>query len=101
MRYLVRLNDLEEKLVLMEKQLDIIDENISNIEKLKVNFKWEGDSRIIFTEKYNQYINGLRDIERNILTCIEYFTEYCTKYDEQCKLLRQKYANLYEEEELK
>ncbi len=101
MRYLVKLNDLEEKLIIMEKQLDIIDENINGIEKLKLNFKWEGDSEIIFMEKYNQYINHLRDIEKNILKCIDFFTEYCTRYSEECLRLKQKYAALYDEEGLK
>ncbi len=101
MRYFVKLNDLEEKLIVMGKQLDTIDENISNIEKLKLNFNWEGDSKIVFLEKYNQYVNRLRDIERNILNCIDFFTEYCTKYSEECQRLKQKYADLYDEEDVR
>lgn len=100
MRYLVRLNDLDEKIIAMEKQLDIIDESISNIEKLKVNFKWEGDSKIIFIEKYNQYINRLRNIEKTILECIDFFSEYSSKYSEKCQMLKKKYASLYDEEGL-
>lgn len=98
MKYLVRVNDLGQKIDYLEKQLDIINEKVNYLETYKNSVIWEGDGADTFYENYESYINELKGIEQNTLSFIEYLTTYYDKYGNTYSTLRSKYKNMLDEE---
>ena len=98
MRYLVKINDLGEKIKYLENQLDIINEKVNYLETYKSNVNWEGEGANTFYQNYDTYINELKDIEKETLSFIEFLTTYYNRYGEEYVSLRKKYRELLDEE---
>lgn len=99
MRYLIRVNELEKKIDFLKQQLDIIDENIINLEKAKLNIHWQGSAGNAFLNKYDNHILKLKNIQRATVLCIGYFMKYYNGYSDQYTLLRNKYSKLFDMED--
>lgn len=98
MRYLVKINDIKEKISYFEKQLDNIEDNIKNIENINGTIFWEGVAAESFKSVIYAYSYRLRMLEKMILSSIEYLVSFCDKYGSEYDRLRKKYAYLLEEE---
>ena len=95
MRYLVRINDLKDKIAYFEKQLSIINDNVDYLENIKSTIVWNGDTADKFMSLYDKYILELRKIERDIIHCIEYLMSFSSKYGNEYEVLRNKYQNIF------
>ena len=95
MRYFVRIGDLGRKIEYLEKQLDVISENIDNLIKVKSTIIWEGDASSEFYDVYDNYILELKTIAQNTIEFIEYLSKYHDRYSTTYGELRNKYASLY------
>lgn len=98
MRYLVKIGELGQKIDYLEKQLSIIDENISYLKTIKSNIIWEGEASLRFNDYYDNYINELTNIENRILSNIKYLATYYKNYGNEYMRLRQKFVNLADRE---
>jgi len=94
MRYLVKINELKEKIDFFEKQLLIIDENIEKLEKIKPTIIWEGVARDKFNLSYDNYIFELKSMGENIIKHVEFLMSYYEKYNDGYNSLRNKYKNI-------
>ena len=93
MKYLVRTNELKEKVLYLEKQLDMLNEKIDYLNKVKSDIIWEGIARDKFIKKYDEYLNELNKISNNILNCIKFLSSY-DSFDNEYTRLKNKYANI-------
>ncbi len=98
LRYLVKINELNEKNIFLEEKLEKILEKIDNLSKLKSEFLWEGPSKTSFIAKYDEYITKLRDMSDKIMQIIAFVKSYHSNYDEEYQKLKSKYARLLAEE---
>ena len=98
MRYLVKVNELEKKIDYLTKQLDIIRENITNLEKEKDLLDWEGPAREAFLKKYNENLVKLKQIEQSTITCLGFFIHYYDRYGDIYKEFKNKYARVLKTE---
>lgn len=98
MRYLVKINDIKEKISYFEKQLDNIEDNIKNIENINGTIFWEGVAAESFKSVIYAYSYRLRMLEKMILSSIEYLVSFCDKYGSEYERLRNKYSYLLEED---
>lgn len=98
MRYLVKINDIKEKISYFEKQLDIIDENKKNIDNINATIFWDGVAADSFKSVIDAYSFRLRLLEEMILSSIQYLVSFCDKYGSEYERLRKKYAYLLEED---
>lgn len=80
MKYLVRLDELKQKVEFMTKQLLIIEEQIEEMNKVKGSFIWEGDASKTFMNNYTKYVGELVTIRNGIEVIIKYLTTYYDKY---------------------
>ena len=94
MRYLVKINELKEKIDFFEKQLLIIDENIEKLEKIKPTIIWEGEASNKFDNVYNNYILELKAMGENIIKHVEFLMSFYEKYNDGYNSLRNKYKNI-------
>ncbi len=94
MRYLIKINDLKEKIVLLEDKLSVIANQINNLQKLKSEMIWESPSKDIFMEKYDDYINNLKNISKRLVIVLSFLKSYYSNYDEEFMRLRKKYYTL-------
>lgn len=93
MRYLVRIDELKQKVDFMTKQLLIIEEKITEMNNLKSSLIWEGDASRIFLNNYINYIDELNKTKKGIEVIIKYLTSYYDKYGNAYANLRRKYQN--------
>ena len=70
-RYLVRLNELNDKNKYIEQTIDEIKSCIFNITNLKKDIIWEGPSRDKFLIKYDEYIEYLNNMVNNLESCVK------------------------------
>ena len=98
MRYLVKLNDIKEKVIYFEKQLDIITDNINNVENMKSIIVWEGEAASKFLLAIDLYSYRLRNMGKMVLSSIEYLLSFYDKYGSEYERLTTKYAYLLEED---
>ena len=96
MRYLVRFNDIKEKIAFFETQLDSIIEDINNIEKIKRVVIWEGDGANSFITNIDDYVSKLRLMQDKILESIKFLTTFYDSYGSEYERLTIKYANMNE-----
>lgn len=94
MRYLVKLDELKQKIDYLEKQLSIIDENISVLKNVKSSIIWEGKASTAFNNHYDNYIGELTSIEEKILSSISYLYKFYDRYGSEFNDMRQKFVNL-------
>lgn len=94
MRYIVKINELKEKIDYFEKQLLVIDENIEKLEKVKPTIIWEGPARSKFNISYDNYVLELKVMGENIIKHVEYLMSYYEKYNDGYNSLRNKYKNI-------
>ena len=97
MRYLVKLGELEQKIEYLEKQLSIIDENVSYLKTIKSNIIWEGEAAQSFSNYYDNYINNLINIEDKIYTTINYLNKIYESYGNNYTSIRKQFNNLSDE----
>ena len=96
MRYLVKFNDIKEKITFFETQLDSIVENIDNIEKLKRVVIWEGDGANSFIANIDDYVSKLRLMQDKVLDSIKFLTTFYDRYGIEYDRLTTKYAHVDE-----
>ena len=96
MRYLVSVNDLNEKTEYITKQLMIIDENIEALKKIESAIVWEGESATKFINNHNNYIKDLSNIEKNALSINKYLMNYANSYGSEYGRLINKYSKAIE-----
>ena len=92
MRYLVKVNELEKKIDYLKKQLDIISESITNLEKEKEQLDWQGFAHETFLKKYNLNMTKLKQIEQSTVNCLSFFIQYYDKYGDIYKEFKNKYS---------
>ena len=97
MRYLVKLGELGQKIEYLNKQLSIIDENISNLVTFKDNIIWEGKASVTFSNYCDNYIKELEKIEENILSYIEYLLKYYDNYGNEHLRIKKQFTSLTDE----
>ena len=97
MRYLVKVDALKEKNIFFEGQLKLIDESIQNIELLKSSLTWEGEAKDSFIIKYDEYLQKLKSLERNIISFVAFMKSFQGNYEEEYQNLKKEYANAYDE----
>ena len=98
MRYLVKINDIKEKIDYFESQLDIIVDNINDIEELKNVIIWEGSAATACINSLDDYVTKLRCFQDEILNCILLLTSFYDRFGSEYTRLKAKYA--YNEEEV-
>ena len=94
MRYLVKISELKQKINYLEKQLSIIDENITNLKNVKSSIIWQGDAFLKFSDKYDDYINRLVGIEEKTISSIDYLMKFYKNYGDDYMSIRAKFTNL-------
>ena len=97
MRYLVKVDELSQKIEYLENQLLIIDENIEFLKNIKLNIIWEGEAYLTFVNNYDNYLDELDIIKKNILSYIDYLKLFYNNYENEFLKLRQKYVDLSNE----
>ena len=97
MRYLVKLGEWEQKIEYFEKQLSIIDENISYLKNIKSNIIWEGKAAQSFSNYYDSYINKLINMEDKIYSTINYLNKFYENYGDSYIRIRKQFNNLSDE----
>ena len=98
MRYLVKVNDIKEKITYFEKQLDNIEDNIKNIENINATIFWDGVAADSVKSVINAYSFRLRMMQKMVLASIQYLVSFCDRYGSEYEILRSKYAYLLEED---
>lgn len=96
MRYLVKINDIKEKITYFESQLDIVVENINDIEEIKNIVIWEGEGATAFVNKIDDYVTKLRGFQDEILNCILLLTSFYDRFGSEYNRLKAKYSNINE-----
>lgn len=91
-RYLVKLNDLEEKNNFLNDKISSIRESVSNIKALKNDICWESPSEKDFFKKYEEYIdelnNMLVNLEKALQVTKKYHENYTSGYNKITKNLK-------------
>ena len=98
MRYLVKVNDIKEKITYFEKQLDNIEDNIKNIENINGTIFWDGVAADSVKSVINAYSFRLRMMQKMVLASIQYLVSFCDRYGSDYERLRSKYAYLLEDD---
>ena len=85
-RYLIKINDLNDKNRFIEENISTIKECVSNIINLKKNIRWTSPSKDKLIIKYDEYIETLNKMVDNLESCLKvtkkYYTNYSNGYQE-------------------
>jgi len=92
LKYLIRIDELNELNLFLEKKLEIIIEKIDNIVKLKEEFLWEGPAKDALIVEYDDYIKNLRKISNRIILILAFLKSYHSNFDEEYQKLKSKYS---------
>lgn len=98
MKYLVKIDELNEMNIFLEGKLKIITEKIDNIIKLKEEFHWEGPSKDALIIKYDDYINNLKKISNRIILILAFLKSYHSNFEDEYQRLKSKYMKTIAEE---
>lgn len=98
MKYLIRIDELNEMDIFLEEKLKTITEKIENIMKLKAELDWDGPSKDAFFVKYDEYIANLKKISNRIILILAFLKSYHSNYDEEYQRLKSKYSQKLLEE---
>ena len=96
-KYLVKLEELEEKNNNMEDLIQIIENSIMNMEKELLNMKWEGIAKERFLLSYNNYLEELKLINSNLKTSLNITNEFCSNYNEGFEKIKSGFKKLENE----
>ena len=70
-RYLVKLNELNDKNKYMEENINEIKNYLFNLTELEKDIIWEGPSKDKFLIKYDEYIEYLNKMVNNLDSCLK------------------------------
>ena len=102
MRYLVKLDELEEKCnEIINYSKNDISQKIDSLDKLKNNFEWTGKTHNSFITGYNDEIEKMKEINQQMTLLGEFLLSFQTDYDNTQKKLdamMQNYLDELEEE---
>ena len=101
MRYYANINELEEKVKLLNEKIDLINDQISKLTKIKDEIIWEGIAKDTFMQQYNNYIGDLKKILKHLLVLLLFFKSYYTNFDEEYTKTKEKYSSIFNDEYLK
>ena len=79
-RYLVKINELNEKNNYIYETILQINESIKNIEHAKDNVKWVGLSQDKFMNKYSEYVESLNKMSKDLETCLNITKSFYNNY---------------------
>ena len=92
MKYLIKLNKLQEKNEVLKCEFKKIDDIIDKYELVKKNTTWTGEGSNSFFNEYDNYCNEIKKIENQLIATIDYFNKYYDSYDEEFEKIKNKFV---------
>lgn len=92
MRYFIRVREIKDKVDILERELDKIDSNINQLEKIKEKLEWYGDAANVFYICFDNYLAELRKTEQNVINSIAFLAEFYNQYSDEYIKLSRKYS---------
>ena len=99
MRYFVKIVQIKEKIDILEKELEIINENIEKLGLIKNDLEWQGEAANVFYLNYDKYFLDMKKTRGKIIKSILFLGSFYDIYSEEYIRLKTKYANLLDEED--
>ena len=93
-RYLVKLNELNDKNKFIEENINDIKECIINITNLKKDIIWTGPSSTKFIIKYDEYIDYLNKMVINLESCLKVNRKFQDNFTNGCQEIRGNFKKL-------
>jgi len=101
MRYLIKIDRLDEKNLFFENQINRINERVDELQKLANNIDWVGPAREAFVEYFNNYINDLNKVKKQMLNCLLFCKTYSKNYSSEYDRIKLTFNNILDEMEKK
>lgn len=100
-KYLIKLNELNDKNKYIKDNIQAIKECIYNITNLKESITWSGPSKNKFILKYNEYLDYLNKMVINLESCLKVSKKYQENYTEGYNEIKSDFKKLREDVENK
>ena len=97
MRYLVKVNELKERIDFINNQIKVIEENIDSLNKIKTTIVWEGVAAVKFMNNYNKYLVELGKLKSKLDLISKYLIGYHDRYGTAYRDLINKFRSENEE----
>ncbi len=100
-RYLVKINELNDKNKYIEDNIQVIKDSIYNITNLKELITWSGPSKNKFILKYDEYLDYLNKMVNDLESCLKVSKKYQGNYTEGYSEIKKGIKELREDVESK
>lgn len=98
MRYLVNIDELDEVIKRLTKEIEKISEQINRLTIIQNEVIWEGLAKDTFNSKYNDYIYNLKKILSRLVKLLLFLKSYHNNYDDEFTRIQALYnKTLYDE----
>ena len=98
MRYFIEIDEVHEKIVFLEKKVNVIRDNIEYLEKIKNDLNWKGEAATVFHQNFNNYLKNLKNTEAKIVNCINFLLLFYDKYSEEYSSIKKRFNDFLDRE---
>ncbi len=92
--YLVKFDELNSKNIRLKELITKVEQCINNLEQSLIDIEWEGTARDDFFIAYNGYIDELKELHSNLITCLNVSNTYHNDFNEIYKNAQNKIRKL-------
>lgn len=96
-RYLVKIDELNEKNRYISDIINQIEENILSIDKLKNDIRWTSPSKDKFIVKYDEYVVLLNKMLNNLKSCLKVTEKFQSNFSDGYQQIQNDLKTVYRE----
>ena len=93
-KYKIKLDDLSEKNMYIDKMLRQVNECVTNIEKSLENINWEGLAKSNFFKKLEDYKTELKKVNEGLESFLKYTQKYHENYSEGYSEIKKEFSEV-------
>ena len=98
-RYLVKIDELEEKNKYLEDVISDIKERVNNINYIKDDVRWISYSKEKLMERYDEYVAFLNKMVHDLETCLSVNNKFLYNYSDGYQSIKKDFSEISKEVE--